>query len=220
MSSGPPELTDKALLEQGLAALGLDSALSAPLLAYLDELLRWNRAYNLTAVRDRQVAVSRHLLDSLSVAPLLGPGDVLDVGTGAGLPGIVLALALPDRHFVLLDSGIKKIRFVRHAVLQLGLGNVEAVHARIQDYRPAQSFGNVISRAFADTGRFWEAAGHLRAPDGRMLAMKGHYPAQELKTLPCAAGAVAVHRLNVPGLDAERHVVVVGPQAPATPARS
>ncbi len=211
MSSGSPELTDKALLEQGLAALGLGSAMAAPLLGYLDELLRWNRAYNLTAVRDREAAISRHLLDSLSVWSLLEPGDVVDVGTGPGLPGIPLALALPERHFVLVDSSIKKIRFVRHAALQLGLANVEAVHARVQDYRPENSFGNVVSRAFADTAQFWQVAGHLRRPDGRLLAMKGQYPTHELACLPPAAGLVEVHRLEVPGTDAQRHVVVIGP---------
>jgi len=219
MTESPGQNGERAL-ERGLKQLGLPPDLVPPLLGYLDELLRWNRAYNLTAVRDRREAVSRHLLDSLSVLPLLGPGDVLDVGTGPGLPGIVLALALPQRHFVLLDSGIKKIRFVRHAALQLGLDNIEAVHGRIEDYRPAQSFGNVISRAFADTGHFWEVAARLRAPEGRLLAMKGHYPAQELGALPSAAGPVAVHRLDVPGLGAERHVVVIGPQTLAGSARS
>lgn len=200
-------------LAHGLEVLGLPRSLSAPLLAYLDELLRWNRAYNLTAVRDRKDAVSRHLLDSLSIHGLLGPGDVVDVGTGAGLPGIALALALPQRQFILLDSGIKKIRFVRHAALALGLANVEAVHVRVQDYRPGHSFGNVISRAFADTGHFLQVAGHLRAPEGRLLAMKGHYPTHELGALPATAGPVRVHRLEVPGLGAERHAVVLGPGA-------
>ncbi len=194
-------------LERGLRALGVDVALAAPLLAYLDELLRWNRAFNLTAVRDPAAAVPRHLLDSLSLLPLLGPGDLLDVGTGAGLPGVPLALAEPQRRCVLLDSGGKKIRFVRHVALLLGLDNVTPVQARAEDYREAGSFGNVVSRAFADVGRFVALAGHLCAPDGRLLAMKGTDPTHELDALPAGFAVSEVHRVVVPGLSAQRHVV-------------
>ena len=173
-------------LDQGLTALGL--ALPAPererLLAYLRLLGRWNNAYNLTAIRDPLDMVTRHLLDSLAVAPHLAGTRVLDVGTGPGLPGIPLAVACPALGFTLLDANAKKTRFVVQAVGELALKNVEVVQTRVENYRPSRTFDTVVSRAFASIAAMLAAARHLCAPGGRFLAMKGAYPEEELKALP------------------------------------
>jgi 16S rRNA (guanine527-N7)-methyltransferase len=198
-------------LRAGLAALGLalPEATQARLLAYTALLAKWNRVYNLTAVGDPAEMVARHLLDSLAVAPYLHGSRVLDVGTGAGLPGIPLALARPELHFALLDSAAKKLRFVVQATAELGLANVETVHARVEAYRPERPFDTVISRAYAALGDFVASAGALCAPDGRLLAMKGAYPQAELAALPGGWMVAEAHRLQVPGLDAERHLVCI-----------
>lgn len=151
---------------------------------FIGLLVKWNTAYNLTAVREPAEMVSKHLLDSLSVLPFLKGDWVVDVGTGAGLPGIPLALACPEKHFVLLDSNGKKIRFVIHAAAALGLKNMEVVQARAEDYRPAEPFATVISRAFAATDDFLALTSHLGASGGRWLAMKGVLPDAELRGLP------------------------------------
>lgn len=204
----------KSALRGGIAELGL--ALSndavAALCSYIDLLHQWNQRYNLTAVRDPGEMVSRHLLDSLAVMPYLNGKRVLDAGTGAGLPGIPLAMACPDKHFVLLDSNGKKIRFVTHAVTALSLKNVEVVQARAEDYRPAELFATVISRAFAQLADFLVLTGHLCAPGGRWLAMKGAPAESELQNLPAGFRRVAVHPLKVPGLDVRRCVVEVKKQ--------
>lgn len=196
-------------LEQGMAELGLvaDASVADRLLAFLALLERWNRAYNLTAVRNPKVMVSRHLLDSLAVLPFLKGSRVADIGTGAGLPGIPLALASPECRFVLLDSNGKKTRFVSQAVLELGLDNVEVVRARVEDYRPEEGFDTVVCRAFAEVAGFLATAGHLLQPGARALLMKGAYPHGELAGLPAGVALRTVHPLNVPGLDAERHLV-------------
>lgn len=199
-------------LDRGLAALGLP--LPAPererLLAYVRLLVRWNSAYNLTAVRDPLEMVTRHLLDSLVVAPHLHGVRVLDVGTGPGLPGIPLAVARPELAFTLLDANAKKTRFVVQAVGELVLKNVEVVQTRVKNYRPSRIFDTVVSRAFASIADMLAHARHLCAPGGRFLAMKGAYPEEELKALP-AGYDVEVVPLTVPGLDAARHVVIVTP---------
>ncbi|HKS93784.1 MAG TPA: 16S rRNA (guanine(527)-N(7))-methyltransferase RsmG [Gammaproteobacteria bacterium] len=199
------------LLETGMAELGLKLPTDAPamLCSYIEVLQQWNRKYNLTAVRAPAQIVSRHILDSLAAAPWVHGTRVLDVGTGAGLPGIPLAVAFPERHFTLLDSHGKKTRFVTHAATVLGLRNVEVVQARVETYRAPEPFATVITRAFAALGEFLGVSAHLGAAGTRWLAMKGAPPADELQALPAGFRLVAVHALKVPGLDAARCVVEV-----------
>ncbi len=201
----------EVMLSEGLEQLRLPlpAEVHSRLLEYIRLLAKWNQVYNLTAVRKPNEMVARHLLDSLSVAPFIRGGHVLDVGTGAGLPGIPLALAQPDRHFVLLDSSAKRIRFVTQAIAELGLKNATAVQSRAEDFRPARLFDTVVSRAFASIEAMVQATGHLCAEHGCLLAMKGAYPQAELKAVPAGFGVAGVHELHVPGLDAQRHVVCI-----------
>jgi len=191
----------------------LDLAMPEPalerLLTYLHELQRWNQTYNLTAVRDLEEMVPRHALDSLAVHRFVAGSHVADAGTGAGLPGIPLALALPDTHVTLIDSGVKKVRFLRHIAGLLALPGVEVVHARIEDYSPASAFDTVVARALAPVPRLLALAGHLCRPGGRMLAMQGRRQEAELDALPHGWNVEAVEQLTVPCLDAQRHVVVL-----------
>jgi 16S rRNA (guanine527-N7)-methyltransferase len=182
--------------------------------AYLTLLERWNRAYNLTAVRDPAAMVVRHLLDSLSILPWLVGPRVLDVGSGAGLPGIPLAIVRPDHDFFLLDSNGKRTRFLIQVVADLQLKNVNVVRGRVEDYQPEAPFDCIVSRAFATLADMVVDAGRLCAPTGRLLAMKGVFPDDELARLPSGYAVVGVHRLRVPSLDAERHLVHLAP-APA-----
>jgi 16S rRNA (guanine527-N7)-methyltransferase len=197
-------------LHQGITDLGLDlpAAAEPKLLQYLRLLARWNQAYNLTAVRDPQEMVTRHLLDSLAVLPYLQGPRVLDVGTGAGLPGIPLAVARPDLTFTLLDANAKKTRFVTQAVGELGLKNVEVVQSRAENYRPPQKFDTLVSRAFASIADMLEFTRHLCAPHTRILAMKGVYPEEELAAVATAYAAEVV-ALKVPGLQADRHLAIL-----------
>ncbi|MGH8280910.1 MAG: 16S rRNA (guanine(527)-N(7))-methyltransferase RsmG [Gammaproteobacteria bacterium] len=203
--------TSQSQLLDGLRTLDLNLADSATaaLFGYLSQLTRWNATYNLTAVRDPVEMVSKHLLDSLTIAPFLHGKSILDVATGAGLPGIPLAIAFPERHFTLLDSNGKKTRFVTHAATALGLKNVEVVQARAEDYRPKEPFDTVTSRAFASLADFLELTVHLCAPGGCWLAMKGEPLDNELRALPAVFRLVALHPVRVPGLDAQRCVVEV-----------
>ncbi len=199
-------------LAAGLQELGEPAGdeIVAKLARLLTELERWNRRINLTAVRDLHDMVALHVQDSLAVRPLLIGPRVLDVGTGAGFPGLPLAIVAPGLAFTLLDSNGKKISFVRHMIGDLGLGNATAVRARVEDYAPATAFDTVIARAFAPLPRMLELAGHLVAGDGVLLALKGKYPAAELAGLRAAepAWTTDVTELTVPGLpDHERHVV-------------
>lgn len=198
-------------LSQGLAALGIALDIDArnKLLKFLELLARWNRAYNLTAVRDIEQMLPRHLLDSLSVLPYLRATRVLDLGTGAGLPGIPLALARPDLDFVLLDSNAKKIRFVKQAIHELGLRRVDAVHSAAERYQPAAPFDSVVARAVAAIPDMLTSCRHLCAPGSIVLAMKGVYPEEELAALDRTFRVREVAPLAVPGLDAKRHVVVL-----------
>ena len=202
----------RARLGPALVGMGvsLPAGGEARLAGFVELLLQWNRAYNLTAVRDPEEVLTKHLLDSLAVLPYVTGSPVLDVGSGAGLPGIPLAVALPDTRFVLLDSNGKKVRFMTHAAAVLPLPNVTALQARIEDYLPEAPFATVLSRAFASLGDFVKLAGHACAPGGRLLAMKGAPSAAELAELPPGFRVREVHRLTVPGLDAERCVVEIG----------
>jgi 16S rRNA (guanine527-N7)-methyltransferase len=198
-------------LRAGLARLpdtGLEAGQVARLLAYLDLLERWNRTYNLTAVRDPAEMVTRHLLDSLSVLPWVTGPRLLDAGTGAGLPGIPLAIARPALDVTLLDSSGKKVRFLGHARRELGLDNAHPVQARLEEYQPGSEFSTIVSRAFASLAAFTRAARHL-AGSARLLAMKGRYPAAELDDLPAWVRLYSVEKLEVPGLQEDRHLVIM-----------
>jgi 16S rRNA (guanine527-N7)-methyltransferase len=202
-----PRNSPEARLLAGLVALKLDPALAAPLLKYLGELVLWNKAYNLTAVRDPAEMVTRHLLDSLAILPHV-EGRTCDVGSGAGLPGIPLALANPALHVTLLDSGGKKARFLRHVQRTLPLGNVEVVEARAEKFQPPARFDSVISRAFGALAEFLAATAHLGAERGRWLAMKGKLDRKELASVPPAFRIEREVQLKVPGLDEERHLII------------
>lgn len=197
------------LLDSGLAELGLDApGLSARLLDYLALLVQWNRAYNLTAIRDPQEMVVKHLLDSLSIAPHV-QGRVADIGTGPGLPGIPLALNDPGLRVSLVETAGKKARFLREAVRQLGLPQVTVHGCRAQDVPESGQHDQLIARALATLDGILALGGHLLRPGGRLLAMKGRVPDEEIAALPPGYRHLATHALAVPGLDAERHLVVV-----------
>jgi 16S rRNA (guanine527-N7)-methyltransferase len=205
--------TDPALrdpLLAGLAALGLDPALAPPLLAYLALLERWNHAYNLTAIRDPREMVTRHLLDSLAMLPFVGDGALADLGTGPGLPGIPLAIARPQLQVTLVESNGKKARFLREAVRTLPLRNARVAESRIEALDGNGGFDAITARALATLPLILELGGHLLAPGGKLLAMKGAVPDAEIAALPAGWRVERIEPLAVPGLDAERHLVVVG----------
>lgn len=202
-------------LAAGLEALGLPAALATPLLAYLALLARWNATYNLTAIRDPRDMVAKHLLDSLAMQPFVrGLRTLADLGTGPGLPGIPLAIATPGLQVTLVESNGKKARFLREAARQLGLGNVQVAESRIEAFRPDTHFDAITARALATLPLILELGGHLPGPGGRLLAMKGVVPDEEIATLPAGWRLAAVHPLRVPGLDAERHLVEVARDRP------
>jgi 16S rRNA (guanine527-N7)-methyltransferase len=198
-------------LERELAVpdLKLTDAQSAALDRYLDLLEKWNRVYNLTAIRDRGRMVTHHLLDSLVVSPHLRGPRVLDVGSGAGLPGIPLAIANPALQVTLLESNRKKSAFLTQAVAELQLANAAVVTERVEAWQTDQRFDTIVSRAFAELGEFVALSGRLLAPDGILAAMKGVHPFEEIERLPQGFRVREVIPLSVPGLDGERHLVVV-----------
>jgi len=205
-------MTIEARLAEGLAAMGLvlDAASQAKLVAYLRLIEKWNKVHNLTAVREPGQMVVLHLLDSLAVLPhVAGARSLLDVGTGAGLPGIPLAVARPDLAVTLLDSSHKKATFLRQAKAELGLANVEVACERVENWHPPASFDVVVSRAFAELADFVTQAGHLVAPGGAMLAMKGLHPFDEIARVPPTHRVENVVALRVPSLDAQRHLVLL-----------
>ena len=200
----------RAELESGLDALGLARTLAAPLLDYLALLQRWNATYNLTAIRDPRQMVTLHLLDSLAMQPFLAGIDTLaDLGTGPGLPGIPLALALPDLRVTLVESNGKKARFLREAVRALRLDNARVAESRAEALDEPGRYAAITARALATLPDILAVGGHLVAPGGRLLAMKGVRPDEEIAALPPGWQLQAVHPLTVPGLAAERHLVVV-----------
>lgn len=198
-------------LEVGLRDLGLDleSEARARLLGYIGLLTHWNRRFNLTGTRAPAEIATRHLLDSLSVTPFLRGNQVLDAGTGAGLPGLVLAIARPEAQFTLLDSAGKKTRFCIQAAADLKLGNVTVVKARIDDFEPEQRFSCMVSRAFESAPDLLSHAARLLEPGGLVLVMKGVYPEAELKAVEAAGFDARVTPLTVPGLAATRHLLMV-----------
>lgn len=204
-------------LEQQLraGALQLDLSLTdkqvVTLLDYLALLHKWNRAYNLTAIRDLGDMLQLHLLDSLSIANYVAGNRIIDVGTGPGLPGIPLAICFPERDVTLLDSNGKKTRFLFQAISTLKLSNAREVQSRVEEYRPEARFQAVVSRAFTSLRDMTEKCAHLLAQGGRFYAMKGQYPQRELSELPKHYNVIASHRLNVPGVDGQRHLVEIAP---------
>lgn len=210
-------------IDAGLAALEAGDRGGAPLpqgvrdrlLAYIALLAKWNATYNLTAIREPERMLTHHVLDALAVLPHLSDSAsrpqlrVLDVGSGAGVPAIPLALARPLWRVVALDSSHKKGAFLQQAINELPLPNAEAVVARVEDYAPAAPFDIVISRAFSDLATFVESSARHLAPGGRLIAMKGVFPDEEIALLPASVRVVAAPALAVPGLDAERHLIVM-----------
>ena len=198
-------------LEAGLAALSLDlpAAAQEKLLAYCRLLDKWNRTYSLTALRDPEKAVSHHLLDSLAILPFVTGASLLDVGSGGGMPGIPLAIARRELAVTLVDSNSKKTAFLQQAAIELSLANISVHCGRVEQYHRSVGFKLITSRAFSELSTFVDCSRHLLAPDGAWLAMKGVYPRDEIARLAGDVEVVAVHRLEVAGVDGERHVVVV-----------
>ena len=197
-------------LEAGLVQLDLDPALAAPLLEYLALLARWNATYNLTAIRDPREMLAKHLLDSLAMQPFVRDiATLADLGTGPGLPGIPLAIATPSLQVTLVESNGKKARFLREAVRQLKLSNVQVAESRIEAFRPDATFDAITARALATLPLILQLGGHLPGADGRLLAMKGVLPEDEIAALPAGWRVAAIHPLRVPGLSAERHLLEI-----------
>ena len=200
-------------LREGLQQLSLtisDQQISQ-LLDYMSLLEKWNSAYNLTSIREPEKMLHVHLLDSLSIAPFVKGERIIDVGTGPGLPGIPLAIVYPERQFTLMDSNGKKTRFLFQVRNVLGLKNVTEIQSRVENYKPETPFDGVTSRAFTSLQQMVEKCAHLVGESGRFYAMKGQYPTEELSALPKHYNVVASHRLQVPGVDGERHLIEITP---------
>jgi 16S rRNA (guanine527-N7)-methyltransferase len=199
--------TERLVRDAALLGVGLAPADAARLLTLLDELERWNRSYNLTAIGSREEMITHHLLDSLSISPDLAGVRIADVGTGAGFPGLPLAIANPARQFTLIDASGKKVRFVAHAARTLALANVTALQARAEALRPQQPFDTVTARALAALPELLAQLAPLCGPATRVLAMKGRWPGEELGKLPAPWRLTGSRTIKVPGLDAERCVL-------------
>lgn len=197
-------------LSDALAAMDirLEPRQEASLLDYLALLGKWNRTYNLTAIHEPGRMLTHHLLDSLAVLPHVGPGPLLDVGSGGGLPGIPLAIARPDLELTLLDTSQKKCSFMQQAVIELKLPRVQVVHARVEAFRREGGYPQIVSRAFSELREFVALTRHLLAPGGEWLAMKGLYPYEEIAQLRGTRVKGDV-RLHVPGLEADRHLIIL-----------
>lgn len=198
-------------LNRGLLALGLplEREIQQRLLDYVALIEKWNKVYNLTAIREPEKMVSHHLLDSLAVAPHLHAKRLLDVGSGAGLPGIPLALACPDMRVTLLDSNHKKAAFLSQAVMELKMQNAAVCSERVESWQAPEKFDVIISRAFSDISEFVQMTRHLLAPGGTFAAMKGLHPYEEIEKLPPECKVRQVLPLAIPGLDGARHLVLV-----------
>ncbi|MDR6937551.1 16S rRNA (guanine(527)-N(7))-methyltransferase RsmG [Luteibacter sp. 3190] len=199
----------QAQLERGIASLGVSLPADAVgrLLDYRELLERWNAAYNLTAIRNDEEMIARHLVDSLAILPYVHGRSLADLGTGPGLPGIPIAIAEPAREVLMVDSNGKKVRFLREAIRSLKLTNGRALQSRVEDVEG--TFECVTARAFATLADMLRWGGHLLAPNGTWLAMKGKHPADELGGVPDGFRVEAIHVLKVPGVDGERHLVVI-----------
>lgn len=208
-------MTPASTLAQGLQGLGLSlpDETSLKLLAYVDLLAKWNRTYNLTAIREPERMVSHHLIDSLSVLPHLPQGTLVDVGAGGGLPGIPIAIVQPGRRVTLNDSSHKKGAFMQQAVIELGLANVSVHVGRAEDWHPEERFDGAISRAFAELTDFIAACRHLVRPGGGFAAMKGVYPHEEIAKVPAGVKCALPIRLAVPLVDGDRHLVLCSLEA-------
>jgi 16S rRNA (guanine527-N7)-methyltransferase len=202
-----------AQLQEGVEAMDL-KANDMPLqdyVSYIELLLQWNTAYNLTAIRDPEKMLAYHILDSLSILPFIHGSDCLDIGTGAGLPGIILALARPDTQWTLLDGNNKKTRFVQQAVITLNIKNVEVICSRIEKYKPERRFSTIVSRAFTSLDAFYTCGHHMLAPGGSLLAMKGPDPENEISDLSAEDISTKVIQLFVPGVTGGRTLVQIMP---------
>ncbi|WP_442909092.1 16S rRNA (guanine(527)-N(7))-methyltransferase RsmG [Halopseudomonas sp.] len=204
-------IEDAAELGQGAAEMGIDlsEAQSQRLLDYLALLQKWNKAYNLTAVRNPDEMVSRHLLDSLSILPFVEGERWLDVGSGGGMPGIILTIMRPETQFLLLDSNGKKTRFLTQVKLELGLTNLKVFQGRVEAFQTETGFDGIVSRAFSSLADFTQMTRHLSHPQTRWLAMKGQYPEEELAALPVDFEVERSTRLSVPGCQGSRHLLVL-----------
>lgn len=210
------------VLRNGLDQLGIDcsESVQSQFLVFLRLLAKWNRVYNLTAIRDLNKMVTGHILDSLSVLPFveakaLDGARLLDVGAGAGLPGIPLALMLANIEFVLVDSNSKKTRFMRQVVIELNIKNIDVLHSRVEEMAVSNKFDVILSRAFSSIEHIIKSVGQLCAPTGAILMMKGDYPTGELCALPDGYTLKAVHQLKVPGIERARHLVEIQPTRPS-----
>jgi 16S rRNA (guanine527-N7)-methyltransferase len=200
-------------LQQGLYALPLHISplVQTQLLNYLELLAQWNQVYNLTAIRDLAEMIPKHILDSLAILPYVYGNTLVDVGTGAGLPGLLLAIVCPQWQCLLLDSNTKKIRFVKQAILELKINNVQAVCIRVEAFNHPSGFNTVITRAYANLHHFYTTAKHLVTQGGYLLAMKGVYPRAEIAQMAPVSVPLKCLPLQVPQLSAQRHLVLMGP---------
>ena len=210
----PESLPDscRSDLEDGCRQLGLslsENQINA-LLAYVAMLLRWNKAYNLTAIRDPREMLQKHVLDALAVVPHLTGKRFLDVGSGGGIPGIILAIVKPELDFVLLDSNGKKTRFLTQAKMQLGLSNVQVQQIRVENYAPDRLFDRIISRAFTALDNMLNLCGHLICEGGEIWAMKGEYPEPNQQPIPESWSVKQAVPLQVPYVEAQRHLIILG----------
>lgn len=209
---------DASVFKQDLASgisflnLAIESDKQQSMLDFLGLLVKWNQAYNLSGIKDPKKMLSLHLLDSLSILPFIKGNRILDVGTGAGLPGIPLAICLPESHFTLLDSNGKKMRFVFQSSSALKLQNIAIIQQRVESYQSTEAFDIVLSRAFSTLKQMIDLTAHLLAPQGRILAMKGQFPQQEIAEIPEAFRVLEVHELKLPGETATRHLLELGRQ--------
>ncbi len=203
-------VASRAKLASGAAELGveLDESAQHALLSYIALLKRWNKVYNLTAIKGDANMLTRHLLDSLSVVKVLRGNNTIDIGTGAGLPGIPVAIANPQMQLTLLDSNAKRCRFLRQVQAQLKLDNVSIVQMRVEEYQPAEKFDNLLSRAFSSLQSFISSSAHLLAEGGQLIAMKGVWPGDEQELLTNSFKIDEVVKLMVPGLPEQRHLVI------------